>query len=321
MNFIDNMLVLAIAILLDLLISEPPLVIHPTVWTGKIISGLEKIGLGIHSRIRQFIFGALGSVFLIVTIGYATYLLLSYVSGFGALIYIIAGGLLLKPAFCLRYSCRLSLLVKQFLDSGPLNDPQRADINIRYLLSTVERKDNEEIKAPIVSSTVRSLVENASDFFVAPLFYFLILGVPGAIAYRVANILDGMIGHRGKYEYLGKFAARLDDVLNYVPARITAVLFVMGSWVLRYNTKQAWKIMLRDHANTESPNAGWPMSATAGALNTTLDRSGYYSLGDAGNPLTSDTIWHSVRLFRTVAAFDILASAGVLFLLYSLLQN
>ncbi|PPD59187.1 adenosylcobinamide-phosphate synthase CbiB [Dehalogenimonas etheniformans] len=315
----ENVIILLLAILLDLVVSEPPSIIHPTVWTGKIIAILEKFGLEIRSKIWQFVFGALGSLFLILGLGYLSFLILAYASGFGILVYVVLGSVLLKPAFCLRYSCRLSLLVKIFLENGQVNNPSSAAVDIRYLLSTVEIKGGEEIRPAIISSTIRSLVENASDFFVAPLFYFLILGVPGAIAYRVANTLDGMIGHRGKYEYLGKFAARFDDILNFIPSRLTGLLFVLGSWILGYNTRQSWKIMLRDHSNTESPNAGWPMSATAGALNARLDRSGYYSLGDAINPLTSETILHSVKLFRTVAAFDILASASVIYLLYLLL--
>jgi adenosylcobinamide-phosphate synthase len=107
---------------------------------------------------------------------------------------------------------------------------------------------------------------------VAPLFYFLILGIPGAVAYRVINTLDAMIGRHDQYEYLGKFAARLDDVVNILPARLTALFIVLAAFILRINTRAAWHIMLRDHAKTASPNAGWPMSAAAGALGVQLTK-------------------------------------------------
>jgi len=123
------------------------------------------------------------------------------------------------------------------------------------------------------------VAENVSDSFVAPLFYFLFLGVPGAAAYRTVNTLDAIVGYHGRYEYLGKCAARLDDVLNFLPARISGVLLVAGAYFSRLRGRRAWRTMLRDHNTTESPNAGWPMSAMAGALGVRLEKAGFYRLG------------------------------------------
>jgi adenosylcobinamide-phosphate synthase len=130
------------------------------------------------------------------------------------------------------------------------------------------------------------------------LFYFLLLGVPGAIAYRVVNTLDAMVGYHGKYEYLGKFASKLDDVLNFVPARLTALILVSASFLSQRGTHASWRVALSDHAKTESPNAGWTMAAVAGALNVQLEKVGHYKLGKANAPLTPGTVDASLQLMQ-----------------------
>ena len=124
----------------------------------------------------------------------------------------------------------------------------------------------------------------------------MLFGIPGAVAYRVINTFDAMIGYHGELEYLGKFAARLDDVVNFIPARITALLIVMAAWICRKNVSQAWHIMIRDHKKTKSPNSGWTMSAIAGALGIRLEKTGHYQLGDAHYSLSLDTMNDSVRV-------------------------
>jgi adenosylcobinamide-phosphate synthase len=158
----------------------------------------------------------------------------------------------------------------------------------------------------VVSAAVESVAENTGDSLVAPLFYFLLLGVPGAIGYRVVNTLDAMIGYHGKYEYLGKFAARLDDVLNYIPARIAALWLVAAAFIMRKNGCQAWRTALREHGQTESPNAGWPMAAMAGALNTQLEKVGQYRLGENNTELVPEAIATSVRLFLVATVIWVL---------------
>jgi adenosylcobinamide-phosphate synthase len=111
-----------------------------------------------------------------------------------------------------------------------------------------------------------------------------------------------MIGRHGEYEYLGKFAARLDTIVNYIPARITAVIIVVASWLCRQKAAAAWRIMLRDHKKTESPNAGWTMSAMAGALDVQLEKVGYYRLGDGRSALTVDKIDDSLKITMAAAA-------------------
>jgi adenosylcobinamide-phosphate synthase len=132
----------------------------------------------------------------------------------------------------------------------------------------------------------------------------VLFGVPGAIFYRAVNTLDAMIGYRGRYEYLGKAAARLDDLLNLVPARLTAA-FLLLSGTLAGTVRNGWRILLRDGANTASPNAGRPMAAMAGLLRVELTKDGHYRLGDAERPITCDTISEAWRLVRLAAGLAI----------------
>ncbi|MHB8620796.1 MAG: CobD/CbiB family cobalamin biosynthesis protein, partial [Chloroflexota bacterium] len=129
-------------------------------------------------------------------------------------------------------------------------------------------------------ATIESVAENSADSIVAPLFWYLLLGAPGALAYRFANTADAMVGYRGQYEHLGKASARLDDALSYIPARLTALLLVGGCRLLGLPAGRAWSVARRDHAATASPNAGWPMAAAAGALAVPLEKAGHYVLGD-----------------------------------------
>jgi adenosylcobinamide-phosphate synthase len=129
----------------------------------------------------------------------------------------------------------------------------------------------------------------------------LLLGVPGAFGYRVVNTLDSMIGYHGKYEHLGKFAARLDDILNFIPARLAALLLVLAA-AMKKRGRDAWKTALKEHVRTESPNAGWPMAAMAGALNVQLEKVGHYVLGEGRAAPTLESIDSAVKLFSLAAS-------------------
>ncbi len=139
--------------------------------------------------------------------------------------------------------------------------------------------------------------ESTVDGIVAPLFFAVLGGAPALWAYKAINTLDSMVGHReAPYTRFGWTAARLDDVLNWIPARISAFLIVFAALIYRKNTRKAWQILWRDHALTASPNAGWPMSAAAGALEVKFIKSGHYTLGDPVKPLVPETIDSAVNL-------------------------
>ncbi|KAL9182789.1 hypothetical protein ACHAXT_004068 [Thalassiosira profunda] len=144
--------------------------------------------------------------------------------------------------------------------------------------------------AALAGGTLESLSENLSDGFVAPLFWYVVLGPMGALGYRIINTLDSRVGYRGKFEWFGKPSARLDDVVNFIPARITALLLALAAWFVpgcipSRGLATAW----RDQSRCESPNAGYPMACFAGVLGVRLDKPGEYCLGTAGrNPSSAN---------------------------------
>lgn len=291
-------MMLALAVALDLALGDPPDILHPVAWMGKVISFLERGGYRLHPA-SQFCYGAGLSLFTLALFVVPTYYILAYMPRLSPIAGIIVGALLLKFTFSIQGLRRAALKIKRLLQG---KHPGEARLELRALVS----RDTDLPEPLVVSAAVESVAENTGDSLVAPLFYFLLLGVPGAIGYRVVNTLDAMIGYHGKYEYLGKFAARLDDVLNYIPARIAALWLVAAAFIMRKNGCQAWRTALREHGQTESPNAGWPMAAMAGALNTQLEKVGQYRLGENNTELVPEAIATSVRLFLVATVIWVL---------------
>jgi len=293
-GYLDLIIILGGALALDLLLGEPPLLIHPVVWMGKFISWWAKAGLARRPAI-QFAWGTAMTLLSLGLFAVPTFYLLYYVKFWNHVVFLILGAMLFKTTFSLKELRRAAIKIRQLLDENKLAEA-------RFWLRALVKRNARDLDEPlVVSAAAESVAENLCDSLVAPVFYFLILGIPGAVAYRVSNTLDAMIGLHGKYEYLGKFAARLDDVLNWIPARLSAIMIVLAALVCRKNARRAWLTMLRDHALTASPNAGWPMSAAAGALEVRFTKIGHYALGDAGRPLGSGTIDSAVNLI-TVSA-------------------
>ena len=290
----ELLFVLLLAPAMDVLFGEPPRSIHPVVWIGKVISFWERFAPAQGPR-YQLVYGGAMVLLTIFIFAAPVYFLLIYASQISSIAYVIGGALLLKLSFSLRELRRAALAIELILTKDELREAQA-------MMPTLVSRDTQSLEKPeIVSATVESVAENISDSFVAPLFYFLLLGVPGALAYRVVNTFDAMIGYHGKYEYLGKFAARLDDVLNFIPARVSGLLLVIAAYLCRRDGKRAWRVMLRDHGKTESPNAGWPMSAMAGALRVRLEKPGCYTLGNTNNPLSPQVILSGMKLVEVAA--------------------
>jgi adenosylcobinamide-phosphate synthase len=152
--------------------------------------------------------------------------------------------------------------------------------------------------AHVASAAVESVAENLTDSVVAPLLFYALLGLPGAAFYRAVNTADAMIGYRdGVLEHFGKVAARLDDVLNLVPARVAAAALVIAALVSGRSAHGAWTTAWRDGARTSSPNAGLTMAAMAGALGVTLEKAAHYRLGGGRAPGAAD-VRASVRIMR-----------------------
>src|SRR6185437_103569 len=191
---------------------------------------------------------------------------------------ILATALLLKPLFALRMLLEeaesVELALAESLEGG------RARLR-RIVSRDTARLDAGEVR----ESALESLAENLSDSVVAPLFWFALLGLPGAAVYRFANTADAMWGYRGRWEWAGKFAARADDLLNLIPARLTALALSLAGG----NRRLTLQRLPREAARTASPNTGWPMAAPALSLGIRLRKPGVYALNEqADGPAAGD---------------------------------
>jgi adenosylcobinamide-phosphate synthase len=290
----EIILILALAAAIDLAVGDPPDIVHPVAWMGKVIALLEKGGLKLNAS-GQFIYGIGMTIFTTALFVIPVYFLVTYLHDLNQVAYIIVAAVILKFTFSIRGLWHAARKIKRLLQEKNLD-------KTRFELRALVSRDTKDLNEPLlVSAAVESVAEGTCDSLVAPLFYFLLLGVPGAIGYRAVNTLDSMIGYHGKYEHLGKFAASLDDVLNFIPARLAALLLVLAA-AMKKSGRDAWKTALKEHIRTESPNAGWPMAAMAGALNVRLEKVGHYVLGERRAAPVLENIDSAVTLFSLAAS-------------------
>jgi adenosylcobinamide-phosphate synthase len=291
-----RLIALIAAVALDAALGEPPDALHPVAWLGTTVSWLLRAAPRTGPW-RQLAFGA--AVALGVPLAGAA--LVAWILAATAawpVAQLVLGIALLKPTFALRALGRAAERVRGALVDGDL-------ARARAGLSSLCSRDASALDAPLVAAAaVESVAENASDSVVAPLFYYAVFGLPGAVAYRAVNTLDAMIGYHGRYEYLGKAAARLDDALNFVPARLTAALLVIAAALTGHDAAGGWRVWRVDGGATESPNAGRPMAAMAGLLGTALEKPGHYRLGAAGGAATASTIRAAWRVVTVACAID-----------------
>ena len=283
--------ILLAAVALDLAFGEPPARVHPVVWMGRLQSTLRRWAPT--APLPAFLWGAVMAVLGPISFGGLTWLALGHSRGPARWVLAV---LLLKSAFAIRALATAGWDVSRPLAAGD------ADAAAAALGSLVSR-DTRTLTAPLVAAAaVESLAENSSDSVVAPLLFFAAAGVPGAVAYRAVNTLDAMIGYHGELEWLGKTAARLDDLANLVPARATALLLALAAPLGGGSTRRAVAIWARDRRLTESPNAGHPMATMAGALGVELEKRGHYRLGAGLGTPTPVDVDRAVRIMLGAAA-------------------
>jgi adenosylcobinamide-phosphate synthase len=170
--------------------------------------------------------------------------------------------------------------------------------------------------AHVASAAVESVAENLTDSLVAPVCFYLAFGLPGAFFYRAVNTADAMLGYReGPLEHFGKAAARLDDLLNLLPARLAALAIVAAAALTGEDARNAWRTLRRDARGTASPNAGWTMAAMAGALGVVLEKPATYRLGGGREPAAID-IGRATRVMAVAAMLAIALMSAVWLLLY-----
>ena len=250
--------------LIDILIGDPRSKFHPVVLMGNLISLLEKFLYNASNSNRIKLFKGALLVLIVISVNY------------------FIGVIINHYAFLIPHSELIEALVLSFMisprslaEAGKelYNFLINGDIaQARYKVGWIVGRDTDKLDEPeIVRATVETIAENTVDGIISPLFFFLIGGLPLAIVYRAANTMDSMIGYKNdKYLYFGRAAARLDDMLNYIPARLTALLFIVSAIILRLDYKNSIAMMTRDANKHPSPNGGYAEATVAGALNIRL---------------------------------------------------
>lgn len=303
----ERSLVVALALAIDLLWGEPPARMHPVVWMGRLISA-ERRRLPGSGPARQLVAGGVvvaTNAALAAAGGAVAERLTARLSGIPR---VVARGAILSALMSLRMLGTEAGRVMRLVER---DDSEGARQALRSLVS----RDVATLDTPLLlAAAIESVTENASDSVIAPLLAYVAGGLPGAALYRMANTMDAMLGYRGDYEYLGKAAARFDDLLNWLPARATAGLLALAAPLVGGATSAAWAVARRDHRLTASPNAGWPMSAASGALVARLEKRGHYILGADQPEPDAATVGRAIRLLHGSAGTFVacLAVAGLL---------
>ncbi len=303
--------IIILAYLLDRCIGDPRWIPHPVIGMGKGISALERV---IRSRVRTDSgLKRAGLLFPILIAGG------SFAITWG-LVYVLG---LIHPVIAAAAEV---VLIATTIASKGLKDAgmevyrhlkQQDWPAARRSLGMIVGRDTGHLDEPeVVRGTVETVAENIVDAIVSPLFYALIGGAPLAMAYRAVNTLDSMVGYKNdKYLHLGWASARLDDVANWIPARLTAILLIVGAWVMKLDAKGAARMVARDARLHPSPNSGFPESAVAGALGIRLGGHNVYHgvasfrahMGEATRPMEAEDIVQTSRLmFWSAGAFVVL---------------
>ena len=298
-----KLLSLLIGWMLDLLVGDPQWLPHPVVGFGKMIAfGEHRLNRGLHRKLK----GALMAITLIIAVFAVTWLVRHQLSIINCQLSIIIDAIIVF--YCLAGTTLIREVREVFLALDRSLEEGRRQV------SRIVGRDTSELSAQEVrTAALETLAENLSDGVIAPLFWFAILGTPGMLTYKMINTLDSMIGYRTeRYRDFGCWAAHIDDIANYIPARLTALLMILPrivncqlsivNFVRRYG---------RHHA---SPNSGYPEAALAGILNCRFGGPHYYFgqlfdkpfIGENDRPLTTDDMEKAVLVNRTAEVLMIL---------------
>ena len=312
MKFILPVIPLAVGFLLDALIGDPYSLPHPIRLIGKLISALEKF---VRAHFRDL---TVGGVFLALTV---VFLSAGISSALLFLCYSVNMwlGAAFESILC-YYMIAARCLQKESMKvyrAAAENDTEKA----RAAVSMIVGRDTAVLdRDGIIRAAVETVAENTSDGVTAPIIYMALFGAVGGVFYKSVNTMDSMIGYKNeKYEKLGKFAARLDDVLNYLPSRITALVMVLSSFLLGFDGKNAWKIWRRDRRKHASPNSAQTESVCAGALDIRLAGDAWYFgelhkkpyIGDDIRPIENEDIRRANRLMYAASIIVLLVFSAL----------
>ena len=280
-------LALTLAWCLDLAFGEPRSALHPVAWLGALMAPVGRL-LQARPAAIAFIGGAVAWLGLASALALAAAALQRYCLGLSPGFGVPLLALLLKPTFAWRMLRDEVAAVERALGQGV--DAGQAQL-ARIVSRDVNRLDADAVR----ETAIESLAENLNDSLVAPLFWYAVAGLPGAVVCRFANTLDAMWGYRGRWEWAGKWSAHADDVLSWLPARLTAWLLMP---TLRW---RAWQGLRAEARRTPSPNGGWPMGAIALQLGVRLRKPGVYALNAEAPSPGSAEVAQALRLASRAA--------------------
>ena len=313
---LESIVVIGLAIFLDLVFGDPRNKYHPTAWIGKFVSNLVPLFKNENIHLEKF--GGILIVLISATVVATLLLILNLkldsiiVNEFVSIIVIIlVSAILLKTTIAIRGMEKHALAVSNALEN---NDIDKARTNLAMI---TKRKTKNLDKNHILSGVLESISENTVDGVTGPLFYFALFGLPGAFVYRVINTIDSMIGYKTEmFKNLGWFGANCDNILNYIPSRLTGLTMVLGAMLLGHDWRNCYEIFKRDGKKTDSPNAGYPMAALAGALGTTFEKIEHYSLGTGNQEITSKKVTDAITLMKVTSLlfFGIVSIPIILFI-------
>ena len=308
--FLFIIIALILSLMIDMIFGELPTRVHPVVIMGSIINFFKKIFINVKNRLSG-LFVVLCVYIVSIIILYIIYLICSCNFALFFIVFVI----LLSSTFSVNMLLKTAVDVKVALDESI----DKARQLVSYLVS---RDTDELTESFIVSATIESLTENITDSYIAPVFYyfvfaalilwhpidnqlFYLLAIP--MAYRISNTLDAMLGYQtDELKDIGFVPAKIDDILNFIPSRIAGIFIVISSYLLKFDGKNAYEIMRRDARKCPSPNSGFTMATTAGALNIQLIKKDTYILGDDNKDITKEDISKAVSLSKvTIYLFTI----------------
>jgi adenosylcobinamide-phosphate synthase len=289
---------LILAVIIDLLLGDPSpwkpwhriYNLHPTVCLGKLTKALEP-----HFRngndTAEKVGGVLLALIVIGSITVPVYFGMKYLFVFfGMVSFVVVGAIVFKFTICIKLETDGAVAVAKAIETNNLEEARK--------YAHFSRRDSSQLSGSLIASAViESMVENLTDFKLSPFIYFSMFGLPGAVAFRAVNTLDGMVGFKDKeHMNTGWFSANLDTIINYVPSRFTTALMIISAAILGEDYKASWRIAQRDHKRVQSRNHGWQMAAIAGALHIQLEKPGRYTVGDPIEELNADKIRRSLKI-------------------------
>ena len=268
-----NYIIVTLGYLWDLIFSEPKRIIHPVVLIGNLISLIEKLLYKEESSNKaKFIKGIVLNILVLYIVFFAVFIIVKVALYINFYFYILISGILVSFTISTESLKKVAMEIHNLLKDGNI-------IEAREKVGMIVGRDTENLDEKEISrAVIETVAENIVDGITSPLFYGMIGGAPLAFLYRAVNTLDSMVGYKNnRYLFFGRFSAKIDDVFNYIPARITSLLIILVSYIYpSLNGKNAFRTVINDAKKHPSPNGGYTEGAAAGALEIRLGGENYY---------------------------------------------